>query len=163
MQYQNSCNSRGSSQSMSPVINRARSSSVNGFYNLQGSRICNAKSANNSLLAQRGTNQSYNGANDLIDEDCKYPIAVSSNYDDSDQSPACFLNPLDLPVTYNIEWSDVNRLELDFVVYKTLPNITKQLSPDEVSWFLFGFWIAEKATHFYYNLIVLLHGEEAAR
>lgn len=133
MQLQNSYNCRSSSQSMSPIINRARSSSVNTFHNLQGSRISNARS---SLSAQQ-RNRNGSGNNNLIDEDgCSYPIAVSSNYDDNDQSPAsCFMNPLDLPVTYNIEWSDVNRLELDFVVYKTLPNITKQLSPDEVSSF----------------------------
>lgn len=36
------------------------------------------------------------------------------------------------PSTYDLNWNDVNRLELDFVVYKTLPNIRKQLSPNEV-------------------------------
>ena len=37
------------------------------------------------------------------------------------------------PNTYDINWNDVNQLELDFVVYKTLPNIRKQLRPNEVS------------------------------
>jgi len=31
----------------------------------------------------------------------------------------------------NVDWSHVNRLELDFVVNKTLPNLRKQLNVDE--------------------------------
>lgn len=34
--------------------------------------------------------------------------------------------------TYNIDWCDVNDLQLDFEVFTTYPNIRKQLSPDEV-------------------------------
>ena len=124
-------NSRSSSQSqsMSPIMGRARSSSVTGFCNLRDS---NKKNSNLKKV------RNCSGANNLIDEDCGYPVAVS-NHDDNDlPSPMSnvYLNSIvnaDIPPTYNIEWSDVNRLELDFVVYKTMPNITKQLRPDEVS------------------------------
>ncbi|RNA05717.1 caspase [Brachionus plicatilis] len=35
------------------------------------------------------------------------------------------------PQTYHIDWSDVNALELDFPVYRTLPDLRKQLTSDE--------------------------------
>lgn len=35
------------------------------------------------------------------------------------------------PSTYNITWSDVNSLELDFSVYRTVPDLRKQLKTDE--------------------------------
>ena len=59
------------------------------------------------------------------------PIVVSSQVDDNDQSSPTLNPSSQLPSIYNIEWSDVNSLELDFHVYKSLPNIRKQLNADE--------------------------------
>ncbi len=100
--------SKGACHSMSPLMTRARSSSVTSYVNTGN---LNAKNLKKS-------------ARSSIEEDCSYPVAVS-NYDDNDL-PMIALT--DLPNTYNIDWSDVNALELDFVVYKTVPNIRKQLT-----------------------------------
>lgn len=129
----NNSRSSSQSQSMSPITNRARSSSVTGFYNLSNSNSRNLKTKKRTGSGALGN---------LIDEEnCRYPVSVSS-YDDSDQTQhtqaPLYINNKDtaghnseLPPTYNIDWSDVNNLELDFVVYKTFPNTQKQLSPDE--------------------------------
>lgn len=104
--------SKGAGHSMSPLMTRARSSSVTGFINTGN---LNSKSLKKS-------------ARNSIEEDCSYPVAASG-FDDNDLPVTV---STDLPNTYNIDWSDVNTLELDFVVYKTVPNIRKQLGPNEV-------------------------------
>ena len=119
---QNNSRSSSHSQSMSPISSRARSSSVTGFYNIGNNNSSGVRRA--SIQKRRNCS----GSKKPINEDYRYPVAVS-NYDDSDQpSPNVSTN---LPQTYSIDWSDVNALELDFVVYKTLPNIRKHLNPNE--------------------------------
>jgi hypothetical protein len=129
-----SSRSSSQSQSMSPIINRARSSSVTGFYALNNNsnlnkQIFNGTERRKSLLAS--------SSSQLIDEDLNSSVAPMSviNFDDNDQGKSPLLSnnaANELPPIYNIDWSDVNSLELDFVVYKTLPNIRKQLEPNEV-------------------------------
>ena len=118
-----------SSNSMSPTISRSRSSSVTAFLNGSGRHICTSASAN-GLLTLTASSSNTTPCN------MRTPVSVSgSPYDDSDQnSPSnyCATNFMPTP-TYNIDWSDVNSLELDFHVQTSLPNIRKQLSPNEVS------------------------------
>jgi len=128
--FSSQSNSRSSSQSqsMSPIANRVRSSSVTGLTNPSGGSGLARKLPN-----RPSTSKSFirSSSNDFIDED---PLASPAStalpvttYDDHDQmSPSVNV----LPPTYNIDWSDVNGLELDFVVYKTLPNV-RQLGPNE--------------------------------
>ena len=128
---------------MSPTINRSRSSSVTAFLN-GGRHICTSSSAN-GLLALTTTpstssnmvGNEYGSANNAATpcNSMQTPVSVSASpYDDSDQqSPSNYnLSGFSHTPTYNIDWSDVNTLELDFPVYKSLPNIRKQLSPNEV-------------------------------
>jgi hypothetical protein len=53
----------------------------------------------------------------------------TGSFDSNDQSPTSFyaINPAPPPAYSNLDWSDVNKLELDFTVYKALPNIRKEL------------------------------------
>ena len=123
--FSSQSNSRSSSQSqsMSPIANRVRSSSVTGLTNPSGNALVR------KLPTRPSTSKSFlrSSSNDLIDEDPASTAMPVTTYDDHDQmSPSVNL----LPPTYNIDWSDVNGLELDFVVYKTLPNV-RQLGPNE--------------------------------
>lgn len=102
--------------SMSPILNRARSTSVTGERHLNGP-ICT--SASSTGLIRMSASNMY-----------ETPSSSTTDLDDnqSDQSPSTSYSP---PSVYNLNWCDVNRLELDFEVYRNLPNIRKQLSPDE--------------------------------
>lgn len=100
--------SRSNSASMSPVINRSRSSSVNALVkSFNGYSLDETK----QIATTTSRNSGYISA-----EECLSP------------TPA-----LSTPAAYNnIEWSHVNSLELDFPVYQSLPNsYYKQLSPNE--------------------------------
>lgn len=98
------------SSSMSPNMNRVRSSSVT------------ALRMHHRPLSRYETESSDSRFNS--------PCRSTQNFDLS--SPIAEQHPPP-PSTYtNIDWNDVNNLDLDFQVYKTLPNLRKQLAPDEV-------------------------------
>ena len=120
------------SQSMSPVMGRCRSSSVAAVLNsnlrstLSG--IANSASSN-GLGRVCGESGSREGS------PCRVQTPVSV-YDEFGEQ----VSPSGFTPTYDIDWADVNGLELDFVVFRTPPNIRKQISPNEVIWVLVGFW-----------------------
>ena len=151
------------SSSMSPTINRSRSSSVTAFLNSgrtnTNNNICTSSSVNGLVNLANKTNNEYsplniinNNNNQNTQSTVRMTISGMS-YDDSDQiqsfnySPSSSIQnqqqlqlqqslmPPPTP-TYNIDWSDVNNLELDFHVTKSFPNIRKQLSPNEVGAFI---------------------------
>lgn len=128
--YSSQTNSRSSSSqshSMSPTANRARSSSVTGFYNTR-QRNCIGNSSSACFLSSLNKRRSIE--EHVIENS---PIPVSS--DENDQwSPRSSDNR---PSVYNIEWNDVNNLELDFTVFKTLPNIRKELRHEVCLTFFF--------------------------
>jgi hypothetical protein len=140
---------------MSPVINRVRSSSVTPAiktsmssqpqqHQRKESQIYSSASATGlvsysssshsstgDIMTTASTASSMSGnlnSDEMLDSN---PVPVetpSSPCSSAQQHPT--QQP---PNTYDINWNDVNQLELDFVVYKTLPNIRKQLRPNEVS------------------------------
>lgn len=137
------------SSSMSPTINRSRSSSVTAFLN-SGRLICTSSSVNGLVsLASSSKNTSDFAVQNSVNSNSgqglpsqpqqfnmRTPCSSGVSYDDSDQiSPShCSPSLVSSPTpTYTIDWSDVNNLELDFHVTKSFPNIRKQLSPNEVS------------------------------
>lgn len=91
-----------SSASLSPVMNRTRSSSVT------------------AMRLNSGFSTPLNRLSSNLDDELSTPDQVSQ------ESPQVYR-----PQTYHIDWSDVNSLELDFTVYKTLPNLRKQLTCNE--------------------------------
>lgn len=112
--FSSQTNSRSSSQSqsISPTLNRARSSSVTNV----PLRYPNTRKRNGQTGCTSNIEELYQVAT---------PVPVSSSCDENDQwSPQ---NSDDRPSIYTIEWSDVNSLELDFRVFQTHPNIRKQL------------------------------------
>ena len=130
---------------MSPVVNRVRSSSVTAAIktittsnpitttsssaNREGQQIYSSASATGLVSyslssTSMSTSSSISGnLNNLNSEEMLDTAIVATP-----SSPCSSTQP----ITYDINWNDVNQLELDFVVYKTLPNIRKQLSPNEV-------------------------------
>jgi hypothetical protein len=144
------------SNSMSPTINRSRSSSVTAFLNSgRNNNICTSASVNGllNLAASKSIKNECSTINNQIspnnnNNSVRATVSGMSTvipYDDSDQVSPSSNNsgPPNLftshTPTYNIDWSDVNKLELDFSVTKSFPNIRKQLSPNEVSFFCFCF------------------------
>lgn len=104
-------NSRSNSNSMSPITGRSRSTSVNAPLNSLRHENRNGLYANFKL-------KSFNA--NSFDESIGQQILTSpSNLS---------LKPTN---TYNIDWSDVNNLDLDFVVYQSWPDLKKQLEPNE--------------------------------
>ena len=129
--YSSQTNSRSSSSqshSMSPTANRARSSSVTGFYNTR-QRNCIGNSSSACFLSSLNKRRSIE--EHVIENS---PIPVSS--DENDQwSPRSSDNR---PSVSNIEWNDVNNLEFDFTVFKTVPNIRKELRHEVCLTFFFN-------------------------
>ena len=143
------------SNSMSPTINRSRSSSVTAFLNSgRSNNICTSASVNGLINlttnpsnsnGECSTLNSINYQNFTPNNNNNHVRATVSGisstiaYDDSDQISPTNSGPSNLMLThtptYNIDWSDVNKLELDFSVTKSFPNIRKQLSPNEVRLF----------------------------
>jgi hypothetical protein len=139
------------SNSMSPTINRSRSSSVTAFLNSGRNNISTSASVNGlinltnaskNLNSECSTLSNMNHQHFSPNNNTNARAAVSGMaYDDSDQiSPTNSGPPTNMlphTPTYNIDWSDVIKLELDFSVTKSFPNIRKQLSPNEVSKILY--------------------------
>jgi len=115
--------------------NICTSASVNGLLNLAASKSIKneCQSTINNQISPNNNNNNNNVRATVSGMSTVIP------YDDSDQvSPSSnHCGPPNLftshTPTYNIDWSDVNKLELDFSVTKSFPNIRKQLSPNEVS------------------------------
>lgn len=124
---------------MSPVINRVRSSSVAGFVKTSrvGSREGRCQMPGSASATGLTASASYEAT---ISSSLSSPASSHGNLNSigDDRPPdaltasPCTLHTANQPTTYDLNWTDVNRLELDFVVYQTLPNIRKQLSPNEV-------------------------------
>lgn len=114
---------------MSPVINRSRSSSVTAMLNGNNriaNQICSSASATGLLNynINPGSINLESPSNSLLNLN-EHPLDPTS--------PSTFYADSSPPSTYDLCWADVNQLELDFMVYKTLPNIRKQLMHNEVS------------------------------
>ena len=85
---------------------------------------------------QRGGTRSMVTSVELEDDDngCLRPFTPSRhsmNVNDDAMLSSPPASPSPAAATYNIDWSDVNRLELDFQVTRSVPNIRKQLAADE--------------------------------
>lgn len=118
---------------MSPVVNRARSSSVTAMLKSTGAMVERQTHQNGQIC----TSASATGLTAYTSSNFSSPAGSTSNLteemlDGVNASPWA-LHTANSPPTYELNWSDVNQLELDFVVYQTLPNIRKQLSPNEVN------------------------------
>ena len=122
------------SKSMSPVMGRCRSSSVAAVLNsnlrstLSG--ITNSASSN-GLLSSLSHVYGESGSREASPCRVQTPVSV---YDEFGEQ----VSPSSFTPTYDIDWADVNNLELDFVVFRTPPNIRKQISPNEVILVLLG-------------------------
>lgn len=138
------------SNSMSPTINRSRSSSVTAFLNSGRNNISTSASVNGLINLTNASKNLNNECSTLTNMNHQHFSPNNNNntnnaratvsgvaYDDSDQISPTNSGPPNIMLphtpTYNIDWSDVNKLELDFSVTKSFPNIRKQLSPNEVS------------------------------
>ena len=117
--------------------NICTSASVNGLINLT-TNPSNSNGECSTLNSINYQNFTPNNNNNHVRATVS-GISSTIAYDDSDQISPTNSGPSNLMLThtptYNIDWSDVNKLELDFSVTKSFPNIRKQLSPNEVRLF----------------------------
>jgi hypothetical protein len=119
-------NSRSNSSSMSPINGRSRSSSVNAPINSLKFENRNGLYSNAKFKAFNTNSFDESIAHNLVlspsnSSGMSKPVIVSDQHTLSSQPPA----------TYNIDWSDVNNLDLDFIVYQSWPDLKKQLAPNE--------------------------------
>ncbi len=118
-------NSRSNSSSMSPITGRNRSSSVNASINSMRFESKNGLYSNNKFKNSfdESITQKFliSPSNSSLKYGLSKPVNISDQQTLSPQQPA----------TYNIDWSDVNNLDLDFIVYQAWPGLKKQLSPNE--------------------------------
>jgi hypothetical protein len=124
--HSSSSRSSSLSHSISPSMSRSRSTSVTTTF----------------MSSRNHTNSNFT-SNPMVPRDETIARRALSpnpnaNMDNSDQLSPFTSYMLSLPSTYNIEWSDVNNVGVNFCVYRSVPNIRKQLNSDEVTFF--GFW-----------------------
>jgi hypothetical protein len=120
---------RYSNNSSSPVTSRSRSSSVSVIYNSNSSspRSKSFDECDDKLTISPSPSPSPSATTTTKTT----PTNVLSMATKS--SPATKFQSQ--PPTYNIDWNDVNNLQLDFVVYKSLASIQEQsrnFDPNEV-------------------------------
>lgn len=113
--------SRSSSQSMSPITNRARSTSVTGFYNTRRNQNYAIGTSSSACFLSALNKRRSIEENPSVEST---PIQVASCDENDQWSPRTNEN---LPSVYELDWNDVNSLELDFTVYGTMPNLRKEL------------------------------------